>query len=75
MNIKITDMINKLLSGIQITLVSDAGTPSVSDPGFLLVRECMKHNIDTECLPGPTAFYRHCCLVFLVIDLFLRGFA
>jgi 16S rRNA (cytidine1402-2'-O)-methyltransferase len=36
-------------------LVSDAGTPGISDPGYLLIRECIKHNIPLECLPGPTA--------------------
>ena len=41
---------------MQIALVSDAGTPSVSDPGFLLVRECILHDIEVECLPGATAF-------------------
>ena len=39
-----------------VALVSDAGTPAISDPGFLLVRECVKHNIEIECLPGATAF-------------------
>lgn len=38
-----------------ICMVSDAGTPGISDPGFLLVRECIKENIEVECLPGPTA--------------------
>ncbi len=47
---------NQLLSGETIALVSDAGTPGISDPGFLLVRECVKLDIDVECLPGPTAF-------------------
>ena len=48
-------VIEKLKSGLTITLVSDAGTPGISDPGFLLVRECMKEHIPVECLPGPTA--------------------
>ncbi len=39
----------------QLSLVSDAGTPGISDPGFLLVRECLKNNIKVSCLPGPTA--------------------
>ncbi len=36
--------------------MSDAGTPGISDPGFLLIRECIKNEIEVECLPGPTAF-------------------
>ncbi len=48
-------IINQLLSGITIALVSDAGTPGISDPGFLLVRECINNNIPVECLPGATA--------------------
>ncbi|MBR5476025.1 MAG: 16S rRNA (cytidine(1402)-2'-O)-methyltransferase [Bacteroidaceae bacterium] len=39
-----------------VALVSDAGTPAISDPGFLLVRECVKNDIDVQCLPGATAF-------------------
>ncbi len=44
-----------ILNGQQTAIVSDAGTPSISDPGFLLVRECIKKKIPVECLPGPTA--------------------
>ncbi len=49
-------IINRLNSGETIALVSDAGTPSISDPGFLLVRKCIESSIDVECLPGATAF-------------------
>jgi 16S rRNA (cytidine1402-2'-O)-methyltransferase len=49
-------IIERLHSGETIALVSDAGTPGISDPAFLLVRECVKENIEVECLPGATAF-------------------
>jgi 16S rRNA (cytidine1402-2'-O)-methyltransferase len=48
--------ITKLKAGETIALVSDAGTPAISDPGFLLVRECVKEGIEVDCLPGATAF-------------------
>lgn len=49
-------MAEKIAGGLNVALVSDAGTPGVSDPGFMLVRECVKRGIEVECLPGPTAF-------------------
>ncbi len=49
-------IVDKLNAGQNIALVSDAGTPGISDPGFLIVRECVKAEIEVECLPGATAF-------------------
>ena len=49
-------LINQLLEGKNMAMVSDAGTPGISDAAFLLVRECVKHGIKVECLPGATAF-------------------
>lgn len=49
-------MAEKIAGGLNVALVSDAGTPGISDPGFMLVRECVKRGIEVECLPGPTAF-------------------
>ncbi|MCD7935853.1 MAG: 16S rRNA (cytidine(1402)-2'-O)-methyltransferase [Tannerellaceae bacterium] len=46
----------RILAGETIALVSDAGTPAISDPGFLLVRECVRKGVEVECLPGATAF-------------------
>lgn len=48
-------VIEQLQQGRTIGLVTDAGTPGISDPGFLLVRECIRSSIEVECLPGPTA--------------------
>jgi len=50
-----SNIVNKLRDEISIALVSDGGTPGISDPGYLLVRECLKENIKVECLPGATA--------------------
>lgn len=47
---------NRMLAGQTMALITDAGTPAISDPGFLLVRECVKNNIAVETLPGATAF-------------------
>jgi len=49
-------VVEKIKSGMKVALISDAGTPAISDPGFLVVRECVANGIDVECLPGATAF-------------------
>ncbi|WP_418510365.1 16S rRNA (cytidine(1402)-2'-O)-methyltransferase [Corallibacter sp.] len=49
-------LVNKLKNGAVIALISDAGTPAISDPGFLLTRACVENDIAVECLPGATAF-------------------
>ena len=46
----------RIAAGENVALVTDAGTPGISDPGFLLVRECVRAGLEVECLPGPTAF-------------------
>ena len=52
----VAGLIERLKSGTTIAVVTDAGTPGISDPGFLLVREAVKEGIEVECLPGATAF-------------------
>lgn len=49
----------QILAGKTFALITDAGTPGISDPGFLLVRECAKHDIKVETLPGATALFLH----------------
>lgn len=49
-------MADRIASGTTVALVSDAGTPCISDPGFMLVRECVRRGVEVECLPGATAF-------------------
>lgn len=54
---RIADNISQEISGgREMALITDAGTPAISDPGFLLVRSCLENNIEVECLPGATAF-------------------
>lgn len=53
---KLSQIINRLHAGENIAVITDAGTPGISDPGFLVVRECVKEGIDVETLPGATAF-------------------
>lgn len=52
----VSGIVARILAGEDVALVSDAGTPAISDPGFLLVRECVRNGVDVECLPGATAF-------------------
>ena len=52
----VSHIAEQLVAGKSIALLTDAGTPGISDPAFLLVRECVKQNIKVECLPGATAF-------------------
>jgi 16S rRNA (cytidine1402-2'-O)-methyltransferase len=52
----LTHLTEQLAAGKTMALITDAGTPGISDPAFLLVRECIKNNIRVECLPGATAF-------------------
>ena len=52
----VAGLMERLLSGTTIAVITDAGTPGISDPGFLLVREAVKAGVEVECLPGATAF-------------------
>ena len=52
----IASLVAKIKSGETIALISDAGTPAISDPGFLLTRACLENGLEVECLPGATAF-------------------
>ena len=49
-------LVDQMVAGKTMGLITDAGTPGISDPAFLLVRECIKHGVKVECLPGATAF-------------------
>jgi 16S rRNA (cytidine1402-2'-O)-methyltransferase len=73
---KITKVVIAKISEVNSTaLITDAGTPGISDPGFLLIRECIKNNIEVECLPGPTAFVPALVVSGLPADKFVfEGF-
>ncbi|NND52678.1 MAG: 16S rRNA (cytidine(1402)-2'-O)-methyltransferase [Flavobacteriaceae bacterium] len=71
----VNSIVDKLKSGMTIALISDAGTPGISDPGFLLVRACIENGIDVECLPGATALIPALVNSGLPIDKFVfEGF-
>ncbi|MBR6018481.1 MAG: 16S rRNA (cytidine(1402)-2'-O)-methyltransferase [Paludibacteraceae bacterium] len=50
------DLARRIAAGMHVALISDAGTPGISDPGFMLVRACVKEGVEVQCLPGATAF-------------------
>lgn len=52
----VESIVERIKAGETVALISDAGTPGISDPGFLIVRECVKNGIEVQCLPGATAF-------------------
>ncbi len=68
-------MVRRIESSESVALITDAGTPGISDPGFLLVRECLKNDIEVECLPGATAFVPALVVSGLPCDSFIyEGF-
>ena len=52
----VSHIVDQLVEGKKMALITDAGTPGISDPAFLLIRECLKREVKVECLPGATAF-------------------
>lgn len=71
----ISKWVENLQAGKSIALISDAGTPGISDPGFLLLRECVKHGQEVECLPGATALIPALVLSALPCERFVfHGF-
>jgi 16S rRNA (cytidine1402-2'-O)-methyltransferase len=71
----VQSIVSKIQQGNLIALISDAGTPGISDPGFLLVRACIENQVDVECLPGPTALIPALAVSGLPTDgLFSKGF-
>ncbi|MGB9695375.1 MAG: 16S rRNA (cytidine(1402)-2'-O)-methyltransferase [Caldisericaceae bacterium] len=68
---KLKRIVQELLSGKNMALVTDAGTPGISDPGYLLIRECIANGIKVEALPGPTSFVPALLLSGFPTDKFL----
>ena len=52
----VQNVVERIKAGRNVALISDAGTPAISDPGFMLVRACVENEVEVECLPGATAF-------------------
>ena len=68
-------MVNKIKEGNNIAVISDAGTPGISDPGFLIVRTCLENDIEVECLPGASAFIPALIISGISADKFIfEGF-
>lgn len=55
----VESVVNRIKAGETVALISDAGTPGISDPGFLVVRECVRNGIEVQCLPGQPLLFRH----------------
>lgn len=71
----VDSLVSKIQEGNTLVLISDAGTPAISDPGFLLVRACIGNNIEVECLPGATALIPALAVSGLPTDRFIfEGF-
>lgn len=72
---KAPQLIKQMQAGRHVALISDAGSPGISDPAFYLVRECMRHHVPVEALPGPTALIPALTLSALPVDRFVfEGF-
>ena len=68
-------IVDEIILGNNVALITDAGTPGISDPGFLIIRSCLTKKIEVECLPGPTALIPGLILSGLPMDKFIfEGF-